>query len=513
MVPSSSKNRQSGPSIQSFINRGGEPITITTTDRPYPPTMATSTGISPTASMYQQPPPPYSSGWSAPSLAGLMSPTDSRRPSDYRTESPRPLSASRSHPHRLSLPSIHEALSSSGSSSNVYMSPVSASGPPSHQIAYSPGPETPRSYPPPPPPPPSQPTPYSQRPETPRSYPLPEQRRYSTQSATPRLPRPTSPPQPVHPAQFPRPEPAPLPELNRRPSSSYRPAVQAPPNQHAMPRYEPARHEPDSRSHDRVPQDYVQRPAQQQPTYAYGPPYRPMSPPPPGSHHGPVFIPPQYDPREMETRWARDEKREPTAAFRQGLKRHFEVYNFENNLATVNKLSSTIAAWSAHYNAILSEQQPSAMLVPDRMPTLESVDETLSQHETLFHALTDMRAMIVEQNARLHHSMNPSGGGDYDDESSYGDDNHDFKGPDSKKRRGKIAPPGRCHACNRSKTPEWRRGPDGARTLCNACGLHFAKISRKHKAEMGAAAALQQQQQQQQQPNKNVDILPPPGRN
>jgi hypothetical protein len=43
--------------------------------------------------------------------------------------------------------------------------------------------------------------------------------------------------------------------------------------------------------------------------------------------------------------------------------------------------------------------------------------------------------------------------------------------PDSKKRRGRAAPPGRCHSCNRAETPEWRRGPDGARTLCNACGL------------------------------------------
>lgn len=43
----------------------------------------------------------------------------------------------------------------------------------------------------------------------------------------------------------------------------------------------------------------------------------------------------------------------------------------------------------------------------------------------------------------------------------------------------KAAPPGRCHSCNRAETPEWRRGPDGARTLCNACGLHYAKLTRK----------------------------------
>jgi hypothetical protein len=52
-----------------------------------------------------------------------------------------------------------------------------------------------------------------------------------------------------------------------------------------------------------------------------------------------------------------------------------------------------------------------------------------------------------------------------------------------KKRRGRAAPPGRCHSCNRIDTPEWRRGPDGARTLCNACGLHYAKLERKRQSE------------------------------
>ncbi|CAJ0645400.1 10334_t:CDS:2 [Entrophospora sp. SA101] len=41
-----------------------------------------------------------------------------------------------------------------------------------------------------------------------------------------------------------------------------------------------------------------------------------------------------------------------------------------------------------------------------------------------------------------------------------------------RKRNKRAAPPGRCHSCDISETPEWRRGPDGARTLCNACGLH-----------------------------------------
>lgn len=37
----------------------------------------------------------------------------------------------------------------------------------------------------------------------------------------------------------------------------------------------------------------------------------------------------------------------------------------------------------------------------------------------------------------------------------------------------------RCHTCKHVHTPEWRRGLDGPRTLCNACGLHYAKVSRQ----------------------------------
>ncbi|KAF8595736.1 hypothetical protein BDV93DRAFT_88674 [Ceratobasidium sp. AG-I] len=47
------------------------------------------------------------------------------------------------------------------------------------------------------------------------------------------------------------------------------------------------------------------------------------------------------------------------------------------------------------------------------------------------------------------------------------------------KKRSRASPPGQCHSCEILDTPEWRRGPDGQRTLCNACGLHYAKLVRK----------------------------------
>lgn len=36
-----------------------------------------------------------------------------------------------------------------------------------------------------------------------------------------------------------------------------------------------------------------------------------------------------------------------------------------------------------------------------------------------------------------------------------------------------------CAHCATTDTPEWRRGPSGTRSLCNACGLFFAKLCRR----------------------------------
>jgi hypothetical protein len=33
-----------------------------------------------------------------------------------------------------------------------------------------------------------------------------------------------------------------------------------------------------------------------------------------------------------------------------------------------------------------------------------------------------------------------------------------------------------CRHCGTKETPEWRRGPDGRKSLCNACGLHYSKV-------------------------------------
>ncbi|KZP01068.1 hypothetical protein CALVIDRAFT_559726 [Calocera viscosa TUFC12733] len=47
-----------------------------------------------------------------------------------------------------------------------------------------------------------------------------------------------------------------------------------------------------------------------------------------------------------------------------------------------------------------------------------------------------------------------------------------------------------CVMCGRTDSPEWRKGPLGAKTLCNACGLRWAKRNSKRKTGGGEGDAL-----------------------
>ena len=51
-------------------------------------------------------------------------------------------------------------------------------------------------------------------------------------------------------------------------------------------------------------------------------------------------------------------------------------------------------------------------------------------------------------------------------------------------------PSNKCHRCGTTETPEWRRGPNGVRTLCNACGLFHSKLVKRKGAALAAAEVL-----------------------
>eukprot|EP01098_Paradermamoeba_levis_P012636 TRINITY_DN5564_c0_g5_i2.p1 TRINITY_DN5564_c0_g5~~TRINITY_DN5564_c0_g5_i2.p1 ORF type:complete len:219 (+),score=45.42 TRINITY_DN5564_c0_g5_i2:176-832(+) len=59
---------------------------------------------------------------------------------------------------------------------------------------------------------------------------------------------------------------------------------------------------------------------------------------------------------------------------------------------------------------------------------------------------------------------------------------HGEKNPSAKKKRGRKCIDKTefvCHGCKTKKTPEWRKGPDGRNTLCNACGIRWSKKLRQ----------------------------------
>lgn len=67
----------------------------------------------------------------------------------------------------------------------------------------------------------------------------------------------------------------------------------------------------------------------------------------------------------------------------------------------------------------------------------------------------------------------------------------------TRRRRGRL-PSNKanliCLKCGTNDTPEWRRGPEGSNTLCNACGLQYAKrVKREKEAKLQAEAASLEQ--------------------
>lgn len=122
----------------------------------------------------------------------------------------------------------------------------------------------------------------------------------------------------------------------------------------------------------------------------------------------------------------------------------------------------------------------------NQLPGLVEVDDMISKSRVQLDSLHKIREVTMaqqvayaqdvaeERQRKIVNDPRPAPAAEQINE----DDGAD-PSSDTKKRRGRAAPPGRCHSCQRAETPEWRRGPDGARTLCNACGLHYAKLTRK----------------------------------
>ncbi|KAH8837501.1 blue light receptor [Pyricularia oryzae] len=57
-----------------------------------------------------------------------------------------------------------------------------------------------------------------------------------------------------------------------------------------------------------------------------------------------------------------------------------------------------------------------------------------------------------------------------------------------KKKKVKVAEEYVCTDCGTLDSPEWRKGPSGPKTLCNACGLRWAKKEKKRNPKTGSGS-------------------------
>ncbi|KZM20848.1 sequence-specific DNA binding [Ascochyta rabiei] len=423
------------------------------------------------------------------SLAGLLSPPDSRRTSGDDKDVHRPAP-------RQSLPSISEALGAE--QSLPYPGPV----PPPPSVAAS----TPQHY---------LPASTNPSPSDPRKRPF-EPDSYNAQGPVNPFLHPRSPFISTSTSQVPAPPPPPpqgQPDSMSRPSFDPRQPHLAPQHNSRLPSLHPiktaqspppsaVRPNPPYSSYPPAPSSAYEPPAAQlaEPmNHQYGyPPYAsyplsasaPTAYPPPASTYS---APSRYYPTSLRdnTEARMEEKklnRASLAPYGESVKRHLDSFDLEASLNEMADGCGRISEFSKVYRQRAHEDQRIGM-TPQSIPRLEDIEDMIKQGERVQMSLQRMRdvvfnhhqATIAEPPREAHYRR--ANGYEHDTSSSYGDDMKSgggFAGADNKTRkRGRAAPPGRCHSCNRAETPEWRRGPDGARTLCNACGLHYAKLTRK----------------------------------
>ncbi|KFA46680.1 hypothetical protein S40293_08086 [Stachybotrys chartarum IBT 40293] len=404
--------------------------------------MATATILASGASYQtQQPYAPAYSHPPGPSISNMISPTEPRKPVDGNDTL-----------NRQSLPSLSEVISGAKPGQ---LPPPGPPGPPTMQ----PGSGLPSPF-------------------VPAQRHYPEADKHSPQSIHPTASFPRS----EHPSTF---TDSPRVPFNGRPGlppvSDRRPS---PPTKHELPPHHLHESQKTAEPHhvnggySHPPPPAASYPPSQLPPGQVPLPAYPISP-----GHAVHHINGPYDPRASGVH-PEEHDYQSRARYDANGNRHFEAWSYQDTLGRVGASSRTIYHFAEAYGRIAQEQQ-GPHYIQERLPTEREMADMLANAEMLKRSLDQLRDLVmVSIQSAAREGAKPKG--PYDDDQDvpmYAEGKPPYSMPDVKRRRGRAAPPGRCHSCNRVDTPEWRRGPDGARTLCNACGLHYAKLERKRQLE------------------------------
>ncbi|KAK0728656.1 hypothetical protein B0T26DRAFT_635990 [Lasiosphaeria miniovina] len=381
------------------------------------------------------------------SVPGMISPVDSRRTSDGSET-----------PHRQSLPSISEVFS--GAKQSSFASPAPNQIAPTQSLPSPFGSSTPSR------PfgdvgPDKNPSPRALHPTS--GYPRPEPlAAFSDPSRPVMSSRPVPPPLNT----FSGPHPSPPVKMEQL-EAEHRHTETSP--------YSAGHQHPSSQPHSAHFSQSGRLPPGQLPLSAY-----PVSP----RHSGPS-LPSPFESRSSIYGEDADYAHVRGNEQKSSVDKNFESWGYDECMRTIATTARSLVGFSEGYMAAAREQHGSPPIM-SRLPTETELDVLIGNTLLISKKLENIRGM-VQQNRLMNERARENGGRkamDDDDVPMYGDGmKQPYSITEVKKRRGRAAPPGRCHSCNRIDTPEWRRGPDGARTLCNACGLHYAKLERKRQLD------------------------------
>ncbi|TKY68977.1 GATA transcription factor 2 [Spatholobus suberectus] len=163
----------------------------------------------------------------------------------------------------------------------------------------------------------------------------------------------------------------------------------------------------------------------------------------------------------------------------------------------------------------------------DEAAELEWLSQFVDDDATLFHDFPPSVSIGSHTASFLANNNNHSNDNDNDNDPKPSSDipsSSPVAGKSRARREGSVGEDGavrRCSHCASEKTPQWRTGPLGPKTLCNACGVRFksgrlvpeyrpaasptfvlTQHSNSHRKVMELRRQkelLRQQQQQQQQ--------------
>ncbi|KAH9832950.1 uncharacterized protein C8Q71DRAFT_839903 [Rhodofomes roseus] len=127
------------------------------------------------------------------------------------------------------------------------------------------------------------------------------------------------------------------------------------------------------------------------------------------------------------------------------------------------------------------------VMFPSASPTLSSASSVTQLAPHVSQRTSDGLYTIFDETLAGGTSF---GGQGHDALNDADDDGSDPNG--SRKKAKRIFNGGEqhvCQTCGRTDSPEWRKGPGGPKTLCNACGLRWAKKLRTDKSGEGTGGS------------------------